>query len=381
MRNEIIINPEVIRWAVNRSGLSVRDFKPSIGEWIRGEKKPTFGKLQEFAKKAMVPFGYLFLAQPPVEPINIPDFRTFRDEARRTFSPNLRDVISDIERRQSWMREYLIESGEEPLDFVGSLNLQSSIINAANAIRWRLGLAEDWQESLRSREAALGALRWAIDAIGIFICQTNQVALNTRRQLDHEEFRGFVLTDEYAPWIFVNSNDAKSAQIFTLAHELVHVWLGKSALVNLEKLQVADNAIERFCNQVAAEFLLPKNKFERVWNLDGTFPQKCNRISRQFKISNLVIARRALELNHISQSTFFKFYAFELKRWKELKLEKKDEKAPVFWTQQSLRLGYRYGFAVAKAYAERKILPSEVKDLTGFKRETFAKYSAKVLAR
>lgn len=98
-------------------------------------------------------------------------------------------------------------------------------------------------------ETALTTLRRAMELIGIFVCVTNQVGLNTHRSLNHEEFRGFVLIDEYAPWVFVNSNDTKSAQMFTLAHEMVHVWLGKPGLFNLVKFDVAEDDNERYCNK------------------------------------------------------------------------------------------------------------------------------------
>jgi len=121
--------------------------------------------------------------------------------------------------------------------------------------------------------------------------------------------------------------------MFTLAHEMVHVWLGKPGLFNLEKFDVAENDNERYCNQVAAEFLIPK------------------------------------------------FYQQEMRSWRELKQRNKNKPAPVFWQQQQLRLGDRFGYAVAQSYAERKLLSSEAQDLTGFSRETFSKYAHGMIRR
>lgn len=374
---KISVNPELLRWAVDRSGLSLSDFSEPVREWISGESQPTVRKLEKFARRAMVPLGYLFLLRPPHESIGIPDFRTFGDEKRRTFSPNLRDTITDIQRRQVWMRDYLVDAGNEPLDFVGKLKSRTNVIQAADQIRGRLGLQGNWQFSQPTWEAALTTLRRAMESIGIFVCVTNQVGLNTRRSLNHEEFRGFVLIDEYAPWVFVNSNDTKSAQMFTLAHEMVHVWLGKPGLFNLEKFEVAEDNNERFCNQVAAEFLLPKEKFAAYWERSEalSFRERCAAIAKAFKVSPLVAGRRALELGNIRSTTFYKFYRQEMENWAKLKKEKREKPAPVFWQQQELRLGDRFGYAVAQAYAERRLLPSEAQDLTGFSRETFSKYA------
>ncbi|MCA9126620.1 MAG: ImmA/IrrE family metallo-endopeptidase [Planctomycetales bacterium] len=377
MVTRIAVQPEILRWAVERSGLSYRDFREPVREWIQGESQPTVRKLEDFARKAMVPFGYLFLKTPPVEPIVIPDFRTFRDEKLRTLSPNLRDSITDIERRQAWMRDYLIDMGSEPLAFVGSLKATVSQQRAAALIRKRLGLADNWQSQHSSWENALLGLRRSIEEVGVFVCMTNQVGLNTRRALDQNEFRGFVLIDDYAPWIFVNTNDTKSAQMFTLAHEMVHIWVGKPGLFNLEKLEASEDNVEQFCNRVAAEFLLPEERFRASWTKRGSLLSRCEQLASEFKVSPLVVGRRALELKLITRPAFFKFYEEQMEHWRDLKEFRRAAKKsiPVFWQQQDQRLGDRFGYAVAQAYAERKLLPSEARDLTGFSRDAFSKYA------
>ena len=378
---KITVNPELLRWAVDRSGLSFSDFSEPVQEWINGDSQPTVRKLERFARKAMVPFGYMFLASPPVESIGIPDFRTVRDENRRTFSPNLRDTITDVQRRQAWMREYLIDAGNDQLSFVGSIQPNQSTSQAASTIRNQLRLSVDWQSKQSTWEAALTKLRLAIERVGIFVSMTNQVGLNTRRALNQEEFRGFVLIDEYAPWVFVNTNDSKSAQMFTFAHEMVHIWVGKPGLFNLEKLEAHEDRVEQFCNRVAAEILLPENRFLKAWAIAGSVSERCTNVAKAFKVSPLVVGRRAFELDLISSRSFFQFYRDEMEKWRELKDQNKGKSAPVFWQQQRLRLGDRFGYAVAKAYAERKLLPSEAQDLTGFSRETFSKYANGMLRR
>lgn len=379
MVTRVNVQPELLRWAVERSGLTYSDFKEPVLEWIGGKSRPTMRKLEGFARKAMVPLGYLFLSSPPEESIGIPDFRTFRDENRRTYSPNLRDSITDIQRRQAWMREYLVDAGSEPLDFVGSLELTTTFEQAAANIRQQLQLPVDWQLRCNTWEQALTVLRRAIENAGVFVCMANQVGLNTRRSLDQEEFRGFVLIDQYAPWIFVNSNDTKSAQMFTLAHEVVHIGVGRPGLFNLEKLEASDDRTEQYCNRVAAEFLLPRDRFLQSWSQSETLSYRCTEIAKKFKVSPLVVGRQALELQLITKHAFWDFYEEKMDQWRAQKQLRNKRPAPVFWQQQQLRLGDRFGYAVAHAYAERKLLPTEAQDLTGFGRERFSKYANAML--
>src|SRR5260370_42384655 len=105
MPNRVSIKPELIRWAIKRSGLPFGELVerfPNLEQWQLGDKQPTLKKLEEFAPRTMTPFVYLFLPEPPVEKLPLPDFRTVGDKPIDRPSPNLLDTIHDMQCRQDW---------------------------------------------------------------------------------------------------------------------------------------------------------------------------------------------------------------------------------------------------------------------------------------
>lgn len=176
----------------------------------------------------MTPLGYFFLDAPPDESLPIPDFRTVGDVPIGRPSPNLIETIQTMQRRQAWMREFVIDDGQEPLPWIGSAKNVRNVVSLSARI-----LNVDWAESHSTWEDALRTLRNSAERVGILVASSSFVGLNTHRSLDPQEFRGFVLCDQYAPLIFVNGADSKSARMFTLAHELAHLWVGRGGLFNL----------------------------------------------------------------------------------------------------------------------------------------------------
>ena len=310
-RTHIDIKPEMIDWAIQRAQLdAVTQQSATIRrafQWVNRQKKPTLSQLNEFAKKVMVPFGYLFLDSPPNEQLPIADFRTFDDKKPRAPSPNLRDTISEMQARQDWMRENALADEVGPVEFVGSISKFETIETAAIQIQNNLGLQADWQQDCKKTEDYFLKLRQAADQQGILVFINGTVGGNTRRPLGHREFRGFVLLDQYAPLVFINANDAKAAQLFTLAHELVHLAFGVSGLFNLRNFVVGQDELEIRCNKIAAEFLVPSSRFKIAWK-EHSSGEPIVELARRFGVSRLVIARRALDHNFMSRDDFFAFY-------------------------------------------------------------------------
>src|SRR5581483_11237492 len=174
----------------------------------------SLGHLERLAEKTYTPVGYLFLPEPPDERLPISDFRTVDGGAVGRPSPGLLDTIYRCQQRQGWYRDYLIAEGDEPLSFVGSASHADSAKTVASDIRETLALGALDTAEAASLDAALALLADRAEAARILVMRNGVVGNNTYRKLDVNEFRGFALSDPYAPLVFVNAADAKSAQIF-----------------------------------------------------------------------------------------------------------------------------------------------------------------------
>jgi Zn-dependent peptidase ImmA (M78 family) len=372
----INVNPELIRWAIERSGRSVEVLArglPWIRRWESDKSPPTLKQLETLAKKTWTPLGYFFLPKPPEEKLPVPDFRTARDKPIPRPSPNLIDTLHTMQRRQAWMRDYLIEMGHERLAFVGSARPGDEIESVAKNIRRTLGMDDGWAGRIGTWTAALGVLREAAEAAGILVVINGVVGNDTHRKLDTGEFRGFVLADEYAPLVFINGADARSAQMFTLAHELVHLWIGEGGLFDLPDLHAEGDRREIFCNRVAAELLVPEGELKRFWQEARQQPEPFQAIARAFKVSPIVAARRALDLDLIGREAFFEFY-------RSYQADERRQAARIkgggdFYNNQNTRLGKRFARAVALAAKEGRLLYREAYSLTGLQGATFNKYA------
>lgn len=373
--NRVAVRPELLRWALERSGqaAAVERRFPKLREWEQGESQPTLRQLEQFAKATTTPFGYLFLEKPPEERLPIPHFRTLGDEPLRRPRPDLLETVYTLQRRQAWLREYLEGEGEEPLPYVRSAGLEDPPEKVAPRMRQGLGLAEDWARAQPSWTQALAELRTRMEAAGITVVVSGIVGNNTHRKLDPVEFRGFVLVDEYAPFVFVNGADGKAAQMFTLAHELAHVWLGASAAFDLRRLEPAEDATEQACNRVAAEFLVPHGEFRKAWPSVRHHPEPFQALARRFKVSELVVARRALDLALITRQDFFEFY--EAYSDRERRRTTRQPEGGNFYATQNLRLGRRFAETLVRATQAGKVSFGEAFRLTGLYGRAFERYA------
>lgn len=369
-------SPAVLRWARERAGVGYDVLHPSYAEWETGEQQPTAKQLEDVAKKTHVPFGFFFLPEPPEESLPIEDFRTVQGQRPARPSPELLDTVFAMQARQEWLREYLVDNGADPLPFVGSVSVEAPPLSVAAAIRAVLGLAPGWAAEHSTWEDALRALRDTAEAAGVVVVSNGVVGNNTHRKLSPEEFRGFVLADAYAPLVFVNAADAKSAQMFTLAHELVHVWLNRGGVSSLPELRPTSHAVERFCDAVAAEVLVPAEEFRAAWAASADAEAAFARMARRFKVSPVVAARRALDLSLVPDAAFFAFYRAYTSREKE-----RTSAGGNFYPTQGSRVSKRFARAIMEAARSGQVLFSDAYRLTGLYGSSFTKFAQELGVR
>ena len=341
----------------------------AVAEWERSGSI-TIAQADKLAQRTHTPLGYLYLKEPPDEHLPIPDFRTIGNESPRHPSPDLLETVYLMQRRQSWMRDELIEYGSEPLGFVGACEPDSAPRRVAEAMGATLRLAPDWASRESSWTAALGSLRDRVEIAGVLVVFNGIVGNNTRRKLDREEFQGFALIDDYAPVVFVNSADFKAAQMFTLAHELAHIFVGQEGISGFRFFQPSDHRTEQLCDRAAAEFLAPADRLRAFWHTATRADDPYQAIARRFKVSSLVAARRALDLNLINRDAFFRFYNADMER--ERLGSQPSESHGNFWNTQRWRIGKDFGAAVVRAVKEGRLPYREACRLTGLSADSLA---------
>ena len=316
------VKPEMLRWARERAGLDQNDLShkfQKLDEWETGTVQPTLKQLEAFARAVHVPTGYLFLSSPPHEPVPIPDFRTIAGRNLTRPSPNLLDTIYACQERQSWYREYARIEGQPEREFVNSVTADVPVATVAAEMRETLDFQVAVRRECPTWSDALRLFIQRVDNVGVLVMVNGVVGSNNHRRLDPSEFRGFALADPLAPLVFINGADTKAAQMFTLAHELAHVWLGSSALSNIGARPVQDSRREEiWCNALAAEFLVPLVELRAELSDGEQVPDAMSRLARSFKVSTLVVLRRLLDAEWIDRETFEVHWQSEVERLKAL---------------------------------------------------------------
>lgn len=363
------VRPELLIWARERSGLPEQALRlrfPKLEEWETGARSPTLKQLEGFASATHTPVGFLFLQEPPDEPVPIPDFRVMGDESIGRPSADLLDTIFQCQQRQEWYRDFAQLNGEAPVAFVGSIGAAAPVADAAASMRKTFDFGVEargssWTEALRR------LIDKAEDA-GVLVMVSGVVGNNTHRKLDPREFRGFALVDQFAPLVFVNGADTKAAQIFTLAHELAHIWRGQSALSDADLTKRPAIELEQWCNQVASEFLAPIGVLAEDFSPDGDLTDELERLARRFKVSTLVVLRRVHDAGYLSWDAYRAAYRAELERILEILEARGATSGGDFYNTQPLRVSRRFARAVIESTVEGQTLQRDAFQMLGFKK-------------
>ena len=375
MTARVDVKPELLRWARERARLDlavlVRRF-PRYLEWERGTARPTLKQLETFARTSRAPVGYFFLPAAPIEEVPIPDFRTVGDSAIGRPSPEMLDTVYLCQQRQDWYRDFARVEGEGRRRFVGSASVASDIEATAAHMRRALGFDLDERHTLPTWSAALRRFGEQAEALGVLVMVSGIVGNSTRRRLDPEEFRGFALADPLAPVAFVNGADTKAAQMFTLAHELAHLWLGESALSDVAVRPTPVHRVEAWCNRVAAELLVPGEAVRAAHDASANLFSETQRLARRFKVSTLVVLRRLKDTGRLGEEEFRVAYGDEIGRLNA----RPAAGGGSFHPTLRVRVGRRLGHALVTSTLEGRTSFSESLRLLGIRKmSTFQRFA------
>ncbi len=361
------VKPELFKWACERSGqaidlLAKRQSFRKLPDWISGETRPTFNQLQNFARATYTPFGYFFLSEPTEESVPIPDLRTVGNQHIGHPSPDLLDTVYICQQRQEWYRDFARSMGEKALPFVGTVSLNSDVVEVAGSIRQILSFDVERRRSIPTWTEALRHFITQADSVGILVMVSGIVGSNTHRSLDPQEFRGIALADPLAPLIFINGKDTKAAQMFTLAHELAHIWLGESALSDVGPITMPDHEVENWCNQIAAELLVPLAALREAYENGSPLREELDRLARWFKVSTLVILRRLHDAGKLSREELWQTYEEELVRLRSISRKGGGD----FYLTLPARVSKRFARALVISTLEGQTLHRDAFRLLGF---------------
>ena len=373
------IDPKIMDWIVERMKIESLNEKLSenIHLWISGSKQPTFNQIEDLSRAINIPLGYFFLKTPPTEDLSLLEYRTTNSRELNNPSRNLIDTIRQMENVQDWMRNYMIESNDSILEFVGSQKRSKDVLDIASKMREVLGLKINWYLDSQDANDSFKRVRKHAEEIGIVVMMNGIVGNNTHRKLDIEEFRAFTLIDDYAPLIFINSNDSANGKLFSLFHEMSHIWMGRNSLFN-DRFSNETNIseIEVICNAITGELLVPNVNFIEEWKLcnnNFTIEEKVRALSNLFNCGITVIARKALNNNYINASQYSMIAEKAISNFLALQERKQNESSSGgdFYRTIATRLDGRFLNALANSTQEGKTLYTDAFALTNTNRTTF----------
>ena len=365
----VSVDPATLRWAQQRSGKDVETLErrfPKYREWEAGTTKPTYRQLRLCAEATYTPFGALFSGGPLSDELDIADFRTMTGRQPRKPSVHLLDTVYLCQWRQDWYHRYALEEEHDSVEFVGSASLDNDPAEVAQVMSSTLDFRVEDRSDVVNWTLAVRRFADRADAKGVLVMISGVVGNNTSRVLDPDEFRGFALSDDLAPLVFVNGADAKAAQMFTLAHELAHIWLGNSGLSNTSLTSTAGHQTEQWCNQVAAELLVPLDVLRAQYRDGEEMERTLRRMATHFKVSSLVVLRRLRDAGYLSQQRFRDAYDNERKRMAPTRPSSGGD----FLRTQMTRTGERFSRDLIAHTLSLRTLPMDAYRLLAIKKKS-----------
>lgn len=360
--NEAFITPSVLEWAIKRAGVSAESIHKKAEQWVSGKARPTFKQAVDIAKTLQIPFGYLWLKEPPKEQEIIPDLRTIGNGGLAQMPLELKTAVNDVKQKQEWFKEYAKTNGILKCEAIGRFKSSDDTQKIADDVTARLEI-QDLVGSGCDKDRMLKNLIDKIEKLGILVMRNGILRGNTKKKLNLDTFRGFAIFDEFAPLIFINTNDSKAGQIFTLMHEVAHLWIGQSGISDLDIQN--HNEIELICNEIAAKILMPKTKIQKAFR-EFDDDRRLERIADRFSVSTLAVLNRLRSLDLLAPSEYRELYDAELEKFSRIP-EKKSKGAPPPEVMVKVRNGYLFTFAVTSSVLSGDETYTNGASLLGFK--------------
>ena len=369
------INPESISWARKRAQLNISALakKLNVAEkkllaWESGEEQITFKQAQKLADKLLIPFGYLFLKHLQKKQLSIPDLRTLDNQGiNNEPSAELLKIIQIVQEQQHWYKDYLITQGVERNTNIKHFNIDSGVDKIVTDMRNVLNVTTGQRKG--SWEDFFRLLVKKIEGIGVMVVRQGNLGHHSK-PLSVEEFRGFAIFDAVVSVIFINQADVPSARLFTLIHELAHIWIGQSGISDVSVQ--ADQKTEVLCNAVAAEFLVPGNEFRKLWQEYDSWVDNLAELKSHFHVSDWVLVRRALTLNLIDYSEYTR-YTQKLKL--DYKNRPRQNGAPSYYRTQKSQLSEIFSRAIVAEALSGRVLLRDAGHILGMKPNNIAKFA------
>lgn len=307
MADKAYITPNVLKWARESARMTEETAAAKIPkltveklkEWEDGTSQPTIRQAQILAKAYKRPFALFFL---PEIPRDFQPLQDFRKSGSKELTTSSIFIIREIQQKQAWISDVYSENNEEKLPFVGRFSLNSNPKDVADDILTTLGI----NPSKYKTDNPIREWINAAESNGIFVSRTSFI--HSKMKLDSEELQGFAIADQFAPFVFVNSDDWNAPQLFSLVHELAHIWIAATGISNEIEPEIANrdkfNPIELFCNEVAANALIPS---EIILNIDRRVFKNAQDIFKTAKnlgISSFAFLVRALNLQLVTNSEY-----------------------------------------------------------------------------
>lgn len=369
------IKPENIRWARERAQLDIAVLakKLNIADekllgWESGQDKITFKQAQKLADRLLIPFAYLFLKHFHEDKLPIPDLRTVENQGVNVASVELRKIIANIQEQQQWYKDYCVAQGVTKIKFGRQFNFDSPVANIVADMRKQLKVQNSQRKG--SWEDFLRLLIKNSETLGILVMRQGDLGHHSK-PLSVDEFRGFALFDEIAPVIFINQADVPSARLFTLIHELAHIWIGMSGVS--DAAVQTEQKTEILCNAVAAEFLVPADEMLGLWQEYDNWIDNLPTLKSYFHVSEWMLVRRALTLNLIEGVEYIR-YTNKLKQ-DYINRPKQGSGGPTYYLTRKSQLSERFSRAIVAEALSGRILLRDAGHILRMKPNNIVKFA------